>query len=358
MALGIGIIGAGMISQSCCNAVANHERAQVVAAHDLNEQRLRELCTEFEIPRSYASAEELLAEDGVEAVYVAVPNKFHAPLAIQALQAGKHVILDKPFALDLEEAKEVAAAAKANDKLFMLGMNQRYRAESQTIRSHAKQGLFGEIYHAKAFWFRRHGIPKLGTWFGSKAMAGGGCLLDIGVHLLDLCLHITDKWNPVSVFGATYTKFGNRGLGEGSWGKSERQDIPFDVDDFATALIRFADGSTVNLDVSWACHAEAGNRNDVHVYGTEAGASLYPAKIFRADPLRAEYDVIENPRGDIALPHCDRFHNWINSILGDEQPLTSIDEALTVQAILDGIYESCRTGHEVAIAPITAQARA
>ena len=353
-AIGIGIIGAGAISASACKALANHPEAKVVAAHDLNEQRLSELCAEHKIPTAHATAEALLADRAVHGVYIAVPNKFHAPLAIQALRAGKHVILDKPFALSLAEAQEVASAAATAGKVFMLGMNQRYRPESQAIRSLAASGYFGEMYHAKAFWIRREGIPRLGTWFGSKALAGGGCLLDIGVHLLDLCLHVTGKWDPVSVYGATYTRFGNRGLGEGGWGKSEKQAIPFDVDDFATALIRFRDGSTVSLDVTWACHTGDGNRNDVQVFGTEAGASLYPAKVFRRDPMRQDYDVVEKPRGAVPLAHGCRFHNFVASILGREQPLTSIAEALTVQAILDAIYASAASGREVAVADTSA----
>lgn len=349
MTIAVGMIGAGQIAGSCAQSLASCAGARVVAAHDLNAERLAALCAEHAIPQAYATVEELLADRGIDAVYIAVPNAFHAPLAIQALEAGKHVLLDKPFALDLDQALQVAAAARASSATFLLGMNQRYRSESQTIAQLARDGLFGDIYHAKAFWLRRQGIPKLGTWFGSKELAGGGCLLDIGVHMLDLCLFVMDKWDPVSVSGTTYTRFGNRGLGEGSWGKSERAGIPFDVDDFATALIRLADGSTVNLDVSWACHAESGSRNDVHIYGDEAGASLYPAKIFRADPLRQDYDVIDAVAPRCGLAHCDRFHNWIASIAGDEKPLTSLRQALTVQAILDGIYQSAATGAEVAI---------
>ncbi len=343
----IGIIGAGQISESCTTAVRKHAHADVVAAHDPNADRLRALCEKFAIPRAYARVDDLLADPEVDAVYIAVPNRFHAPLSRQALEAGKHVVLDKPFALNLAEAEGVAAAARKAGKLFLLGMNQRYREDSQKIRSLVEAGVLGEIYHAKAYWFRRSGIPKLGTWFGSKAMAGGGCLLDIGVHLLDLCLHTAGKWDPVSVSGATYTKFGNRGMGEGGWGRSDREDLAFDVDDFASALIRFADGSTVTLDVSWAAHMPEGDRMDVRLYGTEAGAGLYPARLFRNDPMREDYDVVEKPRAAVPLPHADRFHNFINAIRGEEKLLVSLEQALCVQRILDAIYASARDGAEV-----------
>ena len=341
-----GIIGAGAIATSSCRAIKSHGGAEIVAASDLNAERLKELCTEFEITNSYASSDELFADANVDAVYIGVPNKFHAPLAKQALEAGKHVILDKPFAMNYAEAEEVAETAKAKGKLLMIGMNQRYRAESQKVRQAVEAGKLGDVYHGKAFWFRRSGIPRLGTWFGNKEIAGGGALLDIGVHLLDLCLFCMDSFEPEAVFGKTYSIFGKRGLGEGGWGKSDRnKDIKFDVDDFASAFIRFKNGSTVTLDVSWAAHAEQGNRNDVHLYGSEAGASLYPDKMFRFnEDYASNYEVIEGIGGEPKLAHCDRFHNFINAINGDEEPLTSVHQSLQVQKILDAIYTSCETG--------------
>ena len=343
-----GIIGAGGIAYSSCNAILNHENGKVVAATDVNEQRLKELCDKFEIPNAYKSTEELLACEDVDAIYIAVPNKFHAPLALQALNAGKDVILDKPFAMNYAEAKEVADLAKAKGKHLMIGMNQRYRKDSQKIKSLIQKGVLGEIYHAKAYWFRREGIPKLGTWFGNKELSGGGCTLDIGVHLLDLMLFLLGNFEPISVSGKTYTKFGNRGLGEGGWGKSDKDpNIVFNVDDFATAFIRLSNDVTVTLDVSWAIHTELENKNNVEVFGEEGGAIAYPAKLFRVDPAREEYDVVEKPRGDILLPDQCRFSNFINTILGKEEPLCKVEEALAVQKILDAIYESCKTGKEV-----------
>ena len=345
-----GLIGAGAIAHVACQSMASHEQAKIVAAHDPHAERLSELCSAFEIGRSHTTVESLLSDDEVDAVYIATPNKFHAPLAIQALKAGKHVLLDKPFAMNLSEAKEVAATVASTGKTLMLGMNLRYREDSQKIRSIVDRGVLGEVYHAKAYWFRRAGIPRLGTWFGNKEMAGGGALLDIGVHVLDLCLHTMGNFEPVAVSGSTYTKFGNRGLGEGKWGRSDPdRTITFDVDDFATALIKFRNGATVSLDVSWACHAEDESRMGVHLFGTEAGASLFPTKVFRNDPLRADYDVIDNVQGEVAYPHFDRIHNFTNVLLGTEQPCCTVEQALVVQSILDAIYESCRTGQEVRI---------
>ena len=342
-----GFIGAGKISQYSAEAIAKHPQARLLAVQDLNRARLDELAEKFAVPHRFEKASELLACPEVDAVYIAVPNSFHASLAIEAMLAGKHVILEKPFAMNATEAAEVLRVARATGKAFTLGMNQRFLPDAQKIVALSHAGALGEIYYAKAYWFRREGIPKLGTWFGNKQLAGGGAINDIGVHLLDLCLHAMDNFEPVSVFGVTYTKFGNRGLGEGGWGISDATETTFDVDDLATATIRMKNGAAVCLETSWAAHIEEKNRMNVELFGTEAGASLYPAKLFKRDPLDADYRVIENVAAKPALPHCDRFHNFINHLLHAEPLLVTGEQALVVQRILDAVAESCRTGQSV-----------
>lgn len=342
-----GFIGAGAIATHAARAVNSHPQGEVTAVQDLNPERRQLLAKEFDIPHSHGTTAELLANKAVDAVYIAVPNKFHAPLAIEALNAGKAVVLEKPFALNSKEAQAVAAAAKKSGKPFMLGMNQRFNADNQKLRALSEAKFFGDIYHAKATWQRRTGIPRMGTWFVSKEMAGGGCLCDIGVHLLDLCLYLMDNFEPVSVTGQTYTKFGNRGLGEGGWGKSEVSGIEFDVDDFASAFIRMANGATVNLHVSWACHDREANRMGVQLFGTEAGALSAPLELYHSLPTKGGYQVATTVESKIAYPHCDRFHNFINHILSGEPLCVTIEQALVVQKILDAISLSAQSGREV-----------
>jgi len=343
----LGVIGAGKIAQVCCGKILEHPCASLTAVHDLNAQRMEQLCQAHQIPNACKTIEDLLGRDDVDAVYIAVPNRYHKPMAVAALNAGKHVLLDKPFAMNLAEAQEIAHASRKANRVLMLGMNQRYGLDSQKIRSIVADGVLGEIYHAKAFWMRREGIPRLGTWFCNKETAGGGCMLDIGVHVLDLCLFLMDNWSPVSVFGCTYSKFGCRGLGEGGWGLSDRENIAFDVDDLATATVRFSNGASISLDASWAAHMDVRNKNDVILFGTQAGAGTYPARLFRRDPYREGYSVIDDVKATVAMEHADRFHNFINVILGVEEPLVTVEQALVVQKIIDGIYESCRTGKSV-----------
>jgi len=346
-----GFIGAGQIAYYAAEAVLRHPHARLVAIQDPHLERRTTLQKKHALEFAHEAVEELLANKSVDAVYIAVPNKFHIPLAIQALKAGKHVVLEKPFAMNAKEAAEAIAVAEEAGLVLFVGMNQRFTGDSQKIKQLVDEGVLGEIYHAKAWWRRRAGIPKLGTWFGSKEIAGGGSLYDIGVHMLDLCLWTINNFEPVSVVGATYTKFGNRGLGEGGWGLSDRVETAFDVDDFASAFIRFANGASVTLDTSWACHQAVSNSDNVEIFGTEGGATVRPARLFRGSAgLPATYEIVDEIKVNLKMPHQERFHNFINHLRGEEELCVTTHQALVVQKILDGIAESNRTGREVRLA--------
>ncbi|MCE0498106.1 MAG: Gfo/Idh/MocA family oxidoreductase [Methylacidiphilales bacterium] len=342
-----GFLGAGQISHYSAAEINRHPNARVVAAQDVNAARTEELCSAYKIPKACATADELLADPAIDAVYIAVPNKYHVPLTIQTLQSGKHVILEKPFALNYAEAQQAADVARKMGKVLTLGMNQRFERAPQTIKTLVEQGELGEIYHIKAYWMRRSGIPKQGTWFGNKALAGAGSLYDIGVHYLDLALYLLGDFHPVSVSGATYTKFGHLGLGFGGWGKSDNEGLAFDVDDFATGLIRFASGVSVSLDVSWACHAEEHDRADVQLYGTKGGALARAGRFYHPNDKTGEYVIVQGPVAPLHFPHGSRFHNFINHLLGKEELCVTLDQALGVQRILDALNASAITGREV-----------
>ena len=348
MTIRVGMIGAGAIAHDHCQNNAKYEGARVVAIADISRERREQIKATYSLDRAYAKWEALVADPNIDAVAIALPNYLHAPVSLAALNAGKHVLLDKPFAMNSREAQKVADAAKRNRKVLMLGMNQRYRADAQALRAIVASGELGEIYHAKAYWFRRMGSPKFGTWFVNKKLSGGGCLLDIGVHFLDLALYLIDNWKPVSVTGQVYSKFGPRGIGEGGWGKSDRnKKLVFDVDDFATGLIKFRNGATLELNISWVIHQEMADRNNVELYGTEAGASLAPTKVFRRSQAPGEYEVVT--RQGVKIPHryVSRQANWLDAIARKDKPLCTVAQALVVQRILDGIYASSATRREV-----------
>jgi len=249
-----GVLGAGQISRAACPEINSHPHARVVAVSDPHPGRLAELTERLGNVRAVADSGALLDDPELDAVYIATPNALHAPFSLRALDAGKHVIIEKPFTTAAADAERIVERAERAGKLVTVGMNQRFLPACQRVAALVQSGGLGHVYHAKAFWFRRSGIPKLGSWFGSKALAGGGALYDIGAHLLDLALFTLGRFEPRVVSGQVYSSFGTRGLGEGDWGLSDREHPEFDVDDAATAWLRFDDGATLTLDVSWARH--------------------------------------------------------------------------------------------------------
>jgi len=347
-ALRFGVLGAGQISRAACPEINSHPRARVVAVSDPHPGRLAELAERLDGVQAFVDSGALLSDPQIDAVYIAVPNALHAPLALRALDAGKHVIIEKPFTTSAADAEAVIDRAARAGKLVSVGMNQRFLPDCQRVRALVADGTLGDVYHAKAFWFRRAGIPKLGSWFGSKALAGGGALYDIGAHLLDLALFVLDRFEPRAVSGQVYSSFGTRGVGEGDWGLSDREHPDFDVDDAATALLRFDGGLTVTLDVSWARHQREPNPMNVLLHGTAAGAGCYPGELYgAAGPPDASHAPL--PDAPLAFPHQSRFHNFIGAILGTEALCVTPAQALAVQRILDAIYESSRLGREVVL---------
>jgi predicted dehydrogenase len=343
-----GIIGTGGVAAGGATDLAANPDAELIAVADPSRERVTAFADRFGVSTVLESAEQLVALDAVDAVYIAVPNYLHAAISTMALQAGKHVLQEKPLALSLADAAPLAAAARQSGKHFMLGMNQRFAPPVQRARQLVEQGRIGRPYHCKAYWRRRTGIPGIGSWFTRKELSGGGGLLDIGVHMLDNALYLLDNFRPRSVSGATYTEFGNRGLGEGGWGMSARAGEQFDVDDFATAVIKLDGGATVLIEAAWAMHLDRTNDMNVELYGTEGAIDTYGERLYRQEA--DGYHVIQVPdAGELTYPHASRMHHFVNVILGREEPCVTLDQVLSVQRVLDAIYRSAATGREVVI---------
>jgi predicted dehydrogenase len=294
------------------------------------------------------SSDELLADSSIEVVVIGVPNQYHAPLAIKALEAGKHVILEKPMAINLEAAKDIVKAQRKAGKLVMIPHQMRWEPAALQLKQTVEGGTLGRIYNAKAGLFRRKGIPGWGTWFTRMDQSGGGPLIDIGVHMLDLSLHLMGNPKPVSVYGSTFAEFGPHKRGIGSWG-TPNWDGTYDVEDLATALIKMEDGSVLSLEVSWAVNSGVENNGSfVHLMGTEGGASLRG----KQGQLYAEREgelidtKLEVPEGK-ANPRIPMYNHFIDCIRNGKEPLSNVMTGFTNNLILDAIYQSSRTGSEV-----------
>jgi len=343
--INVAVIGTGAIGIHHLQSLASDPRVRLAALAEAHPGRLAEAGSQFGILDLQTDYQAVLANPTIDAVSIALPNFLHAPVALAALAAGKHVHLDKPMATHAEEAEAIIRAAAASGKVFMVGQNQRFSPAAQTVRQLVTQGRLGEVYHANATWVRRSGIPRPGSWFTQKALAGGGATYDIGVHVLDLALHLLGDFDAASVSGQTFAKFGPRGLGGGGWGKSEADaSKPFDVDDFAVALIKLRSGRSVMLEAVWARHQDQPDVNGVQVFGTDASATTKPLQLMREGPDGYLVEQL-NPLPTVVNP--DRLVHFVDCVLGLATPYVPAQESLAVQRILDALYESSATGHEV-----------
>jgi predicted dehydrogenase len=340
------VIGTGSVGLEHLHSLSTCHRAASVAVAEGNPQRAREASARYNIPRSYADYHELLEQPDIDAVTIALPNHLHAPVALEALKARKHVLVEKPMAMSAKEASKVIETAKTMKRTIMVAQNLRFHRQTQLARAVLERGDLGEVYHARSFWLRRAGIPRIGSWFTQKKFSGGGCLADLGVHLLDTCFHLMKEFEVSTVSAHTYAKFGPRGLGEMDWGRSEIDPKrPFDVEDYATALVRMKSGRTITMEVGWACFQDGESREyGIDLLGSNAGLSLYPLKLHR-NTLDG-HEVIQFTSSKVNFPE-DRLHHFVQGILEGKKLLVLPEESLKVQQVLDALYLSASTGREV-----------
>jgi len=340
------VIGAGGIGLDHLHSLHTCPRAAAVALAENNAQRAREASAKHSVPRSYADYRELLEQPDIDAVIVALPTYLHAPVVLEALKARKHVLLEKPMALNAKEAAKLVETAKAMKRTLMVAQSQRFNKHTQLAKGIIERGDLGEVYHVRAHWLRRSGIPRIGSWFTQKRLSGGGCLADLGVHLIDTALHLLKEFEATVVHCRTHSRFGSRGVGEMDWGKGDIDPKkPFDVEDNAVGLIRLKSGRTVSFEVAWACYANQTDREcGLEILGTQAGLSLWPARLHR-NILDGHETLAFNPSK--ATYAEDRVHHFVACVLDGKKPIVAPEESLKVQQILDALYVSAATNKEV-----------
>lgn len=274
--LRVGVIGLGWAGQRHLDAYDDRPGARVVALAGLEDDARTELAAQHGVERHVARWEDLLALDDLDAVSIAVPTFLHAPIALAALERGLHVLCEKPIARTGAEAERMVRAARDAGRVLDVAFNHRRRGDIQRLGELVAEGRLGRPYYAKAWWLRRTGIPTLGSWFTRADLAGGGPLVDIGVHVLDYSLFLLGNPRVVAVSAATYDHLGRAGFGhDPQSSKTGAAGTPtFDVEDLATGFIRLADGGTLLVEASWAAHRADGDEFGITLYGTEAGAEL------------------------------------------------------------------------------------
>ncbi len=350
----IAVIGTGNISECHIEAYKKHPEVELVALCDIDPERVLAKAAKHGLPAERAftdKAEMLRKHPEIDAVSVCTWNNAHAACSIAALKAGKHVLCEKPMAMNAREAQAMQAAADKAGKLLMIGFVRRHGNDAHIVKDFVDQGFFGEIYYTKAAYLRRNGNP--GGWFGDRSRSGGGPLIDLGVHVIDLVRYVIGNPQPVSVYGATFHKLGNRAhikstkAYQAAGARSGRGDI-CDVEDLATAMIRFDNGTVLSVEASFSLNIKTG-RGDIEFFGTKAGAKLDP-KIEIFSEIN-NYLVNVDFADDTALSFTGLFENEINHfvdcVAGRKTCIAPGEDGVVLMRILDAIYKSATTGHEV-----------
>lgn len=272
----VGVVGLGWAGRQHIAAYDALPGARVVVIAGLEEPVRASLAAEYGIERHVARWEDLLDVDDLDAVSVAVPTFLHAPIAIAALERGVHVLSEKPIARTVSEAGAMVEAARTAGRVLDVAFNHRQRGDIQALKGIVDEGRLGRPYYAKAWWLRRSGIPTLGSWFTQAELAGGGPLVDIGVHVLDYSLFLLGSPAVSAVSASTYDLLGSAGFGSSTelLKTGATDSTTFDVEDLATVFMRLEDGGTLLVEASWAAHRADGDVFGITLFGTEGGAEL------------------------------------------------------------------------------------
>jgi predicted dehydrogenase len=343
----VGVIGLGM-GRWHLRCFKDTPEAEIYAVADVKAEKLAEVKKEYEVPHAFEDYKKMLELKELDAVAIVTPNTLHKPMVLDAVKAGKHILCEKPMAMNAAEAQEMLDAAnKANLKL-MINFNQRFTPTAMYLKERIEAGELGEIYHGKTGWIRRGKYTGTlawlagegGSWFCTKKLSGGGALIDIGVHVLDLAMWLMGDVQPVTVYGSTWTKFGPEVLGE--------KNAVMDVDDWASAYVKFDNGADLLVEASWAGHI-AQESIYTSLMGTEGGADRISAE--GPASLRI-YKEIDRATVDY-VPNCGSKkyetapEHFVHSIVKDVKPIAPGEDGVRVMKVLDAIYESSRTGKAV-----------
>ena len=343
--LRIGVVGLG-VGRGHIRGFRSHPRADVVAMADVDPGRLKTVGDEMDIAARYEDAEAMLAAENLDILSVATPNVFHKPLALAGFKAGCHVLCEKPMAMNAREGRAMLAAARRADRRLMINFSYRFSAPSQALRAAVDRGVLGDVYFGRTFWHRQRGMPKFGGWFGIKAMAGGGPLIDLGVHRLDLALWLMGYPEPAWVMGATYDPIASR--------MAREQKKAFDVEDLAVGCIRFRNGATLMVEASWAANIADREWMETRLLGTQGGL----VQRNRDGEYRFEAETFIERRGGkvdvrrLAEPRrAARPAMWhfVDAIVRDRPHPATGEEGLVVMRLLDALYKSASLGRPVRV---------
>jgi predicted dehydrogenase len=356
-ALRVGVIGLGWAGRQHIAAYAALPGVRVVAIAGLEDSVRGELAARYGIERPVERWEDLLDVGGLDAVSVAVPTFLHAPIAVAALERGLHVLSEKPIARTLSEAASMVEAARTAGRVLDVAFNHRQRGDIQALKTVIDSGRLGRPYYAKAWWLRRTGIPTVGSWFTQAELAGGGPLVDIGVHVLDYSLFLLGNPAVSAVSASTFDLLGSSGFGASptSTKTGATGAKTFDVEDLATVFMRLDDGRTLIVEASWAAHRADGDEFGITLYGTEGGAELIVEDYAPSGSLRIFADdggaaVTTSVSAEPGLGHTAVVAQFVEKIRSGRWGRHDGSGAAELARVVDACYRSAAERREVRLA--------
>ncbi|MDR3314277.1 MAG: Gfo/Idh/MocA family oxidoreductase [Oscillospiraceae bacterium] len=355
--LKIGIIGCGGIANG--KHMPNLDKideVEMVAFCDLVEERAVKAEARFgaKDAKVYTDYKELLKDESIDVIHVCTPNRSHSFITVDALEAGKHVMCEKPMAINYAEAKKMLEASERTGKKLTIGYQQRWRPDSLYLKELTNNDELGDIYYAKAVALRRRAVPTWGV-FLNEYEQGGGPLIDIGTHALDLTLWLMNNYKPRMVVGTSYKKLGKQRNAANAWGDWDPE--KFTTEDSAFGFIVMENGATIVLESAWAINIADPKEAVCLLAGTKAGADMLGKEDLRINSVKNGRQCIEVPNfktGGVAFfdgasSDCSELEAraWVNAVLTDTAPPTRADQAIVVTQILGAIYESAASGQPV-----------
>lgn len=347
--LRIGVIGVGSISEFHLNAYKMNEQAEVVALCDLNEERVMEKGKLYGVTKLFHDYQHLINDDSIDAVSICTWNNSHAEIAIAALQGGKHVLVEKPLSISVKEALAIEEAVGKSGKVLQVGFVRRHGSNTKILKEFIDHGELGEIYYAKTSCLRRLGNP--GGWFSDSSKSGGGPLIDLGVHMIDICWYLMGKPRPVSVSGNTYNKLGNRNhIKNLSFYKAADYDPTLnDVEDLTNAVIRFENGASILVDVSFTLQAKK-DELYVKLFGDKGGAEIEPELAIVTEKHNTIFNMtpqIDRLSFDFEKAFISEINHFVDCCLYGKENIAPVSDGVQVMKMLNAIYESAKSGKEV-----------
>jgi predicted dehydrogenase len=346
--LNVGIIGIGGIAHTHFPGWEASEYARIAGLADISLENLTRVGDQLNVTRRCLDPYELISDPAIDIIDVCVPNTFHTPFAVAALNAGKHVLCEKPLALTPGEVKQMIDARDRSGKLLMTAQHQRFTVASIALKKQIAGGALGDIYHGRA-WMLRRAFAGITPTFMHKNQSGGGALIDIGVHILDLALWFMGNPKPLSVSGITQERLAHK---PGAFSVQGAIPPSFEVDEFGAGFIRLEGGKSLILETSWMLHHDTKGQvedNQIWLYGDDGGAHWPTDEIVYSDPEKRELRTNTVPVLWGPEPRALECQTFAEAIaLGKPSPVPA-EQSLAVAAIIDGIYRSTKTGRDVSL---------